>query len=123
MKGLTNNQLKILALVTTDNPIITEKCLKDLGIYSLFDKIYTDDGSTPTKPDPYCAHALCSLFGLEKQKVVMVGDTLTDMRFAKNAGIAAVGLARTEKNREVLLPAADAVIGDITQLQDTISRL
>ena len=95
-------QGKILALVTTDNPLITEKCLRSLGIYPLFDKIYTDDGQTPTKPDPYCAHALCQLFGLEKQNVVMVGDTLTDMRFAKNAGIAAVGLARTEKNRVVL---------------------
>ena len=116
-------QGKILALVTTDNPLITEKCLRSLGIYPLFDKIYTDDGKTPTKPDPYCANALCALLGLNKQNVVMVGDTLTDMRFAKNAGIAAVGLARTEKNAVVLSTMADAVIDDMTQLPDAISSL
>ena len=113
----------ILALVTTDNPLITEKCLKALSIYPLFDRIYTDDGKTPTKPNPYCANALCELFGLDKRKVVMVGDTLTDMRFAKNAGIAAVGLARTEKNAVVLSTMADAIIDDMTQLTDAISGL
>lgn len=116
-------QGSILALVTTDNPVITEKCLNILGIYSLFHKIYTDDGNTPTKPDPYCAHALCKLFGIDKQKVIMVGDTLTDMRFAKNAGITAIGLARTEKSKAVLLTLADAVIDDLAQLPDTINRL
>ena len=116
-------QGKLLALVTTDNPLITEKCLRALDIYPLFDKIYTDDGNTPTKPDPYCAQALCAFYGLAQQKVVMVGDTLTDMRFAKNAGITAVGLARTQKNREVLVTMADAVIDDMTQLPDAIRCL
>ena len=116
-------QGKILAVVTTDNPIITEKCLNALGIYSLFDNIYTDDGNMPTKPDPYCAHTLCDRFGLDHQHVVMVGDTLTDMRFAKNAGITAIGLARTEKSKTVLLTLADAVIDDMTQLPDAIGRL
>lgn len=116
-------QGKILALVTTDNPVITEKSLKCLEIYPLFDKIYTDDGNTPTKPDPYCAHALCELFGLDRKTVVMVGDTLTDMRFARNAGIAAVGLARTEKAKTMLLTMADAVIDDMTRLPEAISRL
>ena len=116
-------QGKLLALVTTDNPAITEKCLKGLGIHHLFDMIYTDDGSTPTKPDPWCANALCQRFGLQKQRVVMVGDTMTDVRFARNAGIAVVGLARTEKNRAALLPVADGVIDDMTQLQDALDRL
>lgn len=116
-------QGKCLALVTTDNPLITEKCLRALDIYPLFDKIYTDDGKTPTKPDPYCAHALCEHFGLDQQAVVMVGDTLTDMRFAKNAGITAVGLARTAESKAVLLTMADAVIDNMTQLPDAISSL
>ena len=45
-----------LAVVTTDNKIITEKCLKKLGVFELFDKIYTDDGKIPTKPNP------CSIY-------------------------------------------------------------
>ena len=44
-----------MAVVTTDNKAITHKCLKQLGIADIFDKIYTEDGHTPVKPTPYCA--------------------------------------------------------------------
>ncbi len=117
------DQGKILALVTTDNPGITEKCLKGLGVYSLFDTLYTDDGNAPTKPDPYCANHLCERFGIAKQKLVMVGDTMTDVRFARNAGIASVGLARSEKSRAVLSGQATVVIDDLSQLCDALDKL
>ena len=65
---------KRLAVVTTDNELITRKCLSALGIEELFDKIYADDGVNPTKPDPYCALDFCERFGLEKEKTVMGTD-------------------------------------------------
>lgn len=105
-----------LAVVTTDNQEITEKCLKALGIYGLFDRIYTDDGETPTKPDPYCALDFLKLTGLEKDNLLMVGDTMTDMVFAKNAGISAVGIAKSDANRLLLMPHASEVISDMTSL-------
>ncbi len=107
---------KRLAVVTTDNEQITRKCLKKLGIYELFDMVYTDNGTYPVKPDPYCALDFCNRFGLDKESVVMVGDTLTDVRFARNAGISVVGLAATKKNRDLLAPVADGVVTDIAAL-------
>lgn len=109
-----------LAVVTTDNEEITEKCLKALGIYGLFDRIYTDDGETPTKPDPYCALDFLKLTGLEKDNLLMVGDTMTDMVFAKNAGISAVGIAKSDANRQLLMPHASEVISDMTSLLDML---
>ena len=109
-----------LAVVTTDNREITCKCLDSLGITGLFDHIYTDDGVTPTKPDPFCVYDLCRRTGVEKDCVFMVGDTMTDMRFAKNAGIPAIGVAKREENRTVLAPHAYAVISDMTQLKSLI---
>ncbi len=109
-------QGKKLAVVTTDNELITRKCLASLGILELFDKIYTDDGINPTKPDPYCAFDFCRFCGVDKDKMLMVGDTLTDVRFAKNAGISAIGLARSEENRAILAEHTDTVIRDMSEL-------
>ena len=111
-----------LAVVTTDNRRITDLCLAKLGIAELFDHIYTDDGDAPTKPDPACAVDFCRRVGVEKTKdtVVMVGDTMTDVRFAQNSGITAVALARSEQSRAVLAPHADAVITAMTDLKAAI---
>ena len=50
----------------------------------------------------------------------MVGDTLTDMNFAKNAGVKAIGVAKSEKNKSILMPYADAVIHDISKILEVI---
>lgn len=107
---------KKLAVITTDNAVITRKCLEKLGIEDLFDKIYTDDGHTPPKPSPYCAVDFCEKIGVRLEDAVMVGDTATDIEFAKNAGIPAVILAKTDKSKELFSPYADAVIGDLSEL-------
>lgn len=111
---------KRLAVVTTDNEEITRKCLKKLGIEELFDKIYTDDGSVPTKPDPHCAFDFCMLTGVKPERVVMVGDTMTDVTFAKNAGISVIGVAKTEKNKQILSLHADVVISDLSHILEIL---
>lgn len=105
-----------LAVVTTDNEPITRHCLEELGILSYFDAIFTDDGHTPTKPDPYCAEELRCRYATDKARTFMVGDTMTDVRFAKNAGITAVALAPTPEKQAVLAPAADILISAISEL-------
>ena len=109
-----------LAVVTTDNEEITRKCLKELHIEHLFDKIYTDDGVTPTKPDPYAALDFCGIYGLDNERVIMVGDTLTDVNFARNAGLFSVCLEKSEENRKILEKKADVVISQMSQLCDVL---
>lgn len=113
-------QNKKLAVVTTDNLPITRQCLEKLGILDFFDRIYTDDGHTPTKPDPYCVFDFCEFAHVDKERVVMVGDTMTDMRFAKNAGIAVIGIAKSEQSKQILAPHADAVIEDPSRIFDVL---
>ncbi|MBR6793827.1 MAG: HAD family hydrolase [Clostridia bacterium] len=105
-----------LAVVTTDTVEIARYCLERLGILELFDAVYGDDGKTPAKPDPYAAEALCAAFGIGKERVVMVGDTMTDLRFARNAGIQAVSVAKEARQRAFLQPHADLVIREIAEL-------
>ena len=111
---------KKLAVVTTDNELMTHKCLKALGVELLFDKIYTDDGKTPTKPNPYCVFDFCEFAGVEKERMVMVGDTITDVDFARNAGIAMIGFAKNGKNKSILWSATNTVISEMSQLLDIL---
>lgn len=109
-----------LAVVTTDNEPITRHCLAGLGVLQYFDVIFTDDGHTPTKPDPFCAGEFCRLYGLDKERVVMVGDTMTDVRFAKNAGITAISLAPTPEKKALLAPHTDVIIEAISELTEIV---
>ena len=104
-----------LAVVTTDNEPITRKCLDKLGILPLFDKIYCDGGAMPTKPDPAAIHDFCLSLGIKPSEVLMVGDTMTDVRFARAAGASVVGVSKNGKNRE-RLSSADKVICELSEL-------
>jgi len=105
-----------LAVVTTDNSEITRKCLNDLGIIDLFDSIFTDDGKTPVKPDPTCIKEYCRLNFLNPEDVIVVGDTMTDIKFARGIGATSVCVGSNEDNRQKLAPYADYVINDISEI-------
>lgn len=111
---------KKLAVVTTDNQKITTECLEKLGIKSFFDRIYTDSGDSPTKPHPFCALDFCRAMGVLPEHTVMVGDTMTDIRFAQNAGLTSVILTRTEKAKATFAPLADHTVTSLSELLDMI---
>lgn len=113
-------QNKKLAVVTTDCLRITRENLQKLGIEELFDRIYTDDGHLPTKPDPACLYDFCEFAGLSADAVVMVGDTMTDMIFAKKAGVGAIGIAKNERNTQILAPYAMTVLPDPSHLLNVL---
>ena len=110
----------ILAVVTADGPEMTKKCLDDLKITELFDRIYTDDGIHPPKPDPYCINNICEEFNIKKNDVIMVGDTLTDVNFAKNGGVKMVAVAKSQSNKELLLAHTDIVLNNVSELINII---
>ncbi len=106
----------VLAVVTSDNGKTTEYCLDQLGIKDVFDHIYSDDGDLPPKPAPDYMLDLCRRFSLVPDEVLMVGDTLSDMKFAKNSGTHGIGVAKQERDRAVLAPVAERVLHDISAL-------
>lgn len=115
-------QNKKIAVITTDNRKVTLFCLEKLGIADLFDKIYTDDGILPTKPHKDSALDFCKSFHINQENVVMVGDTLTDVFFARNAGIQMVGVAKTEKNKQILSEETEIVLHDVSELLDLLEE-
>lgn len=111
---------RIIALVTTDDEYITKKCLERLGIYNFFDVIYSDDGMHPSKPNPYYISKICGDMGLAADELVMVGDTMTDIKFAGNGGIMSIGVAKNKNDRDIISKSADYVIDDISKLSSVL---
>ncbi len=109
-----------IGLVTSDIESIAAMCLKDLGIYEYFDVILADDGVHPSKPDPYHMNDFCERFGLMPSEVMMVGDTLTDMKFAENSGAVGVGVAKDPLDARMLEPKAYAVLNDVSYISEFI---
>lgn len=119
LKKIKDKGIKI-ALVTADGPFMTDKCIDNLKIRGYFDRIYTDDGVYPTKPDACCIDDFCGKYGINKQNAVMVGDTLTDVEFARNGGIRMIGVAKGENNKAILGEFADTVVTDISKIPDLL---
>ena len=109
-----------LFVVTTDNPEITSLCLEKLGVSDLFEKVFTDDGIIPPKPDPSCAFKISEEYSIDLSDIIMVGDTMTDVRFAKNAGIRVISVGANEENRKRLASYADFVFGDVSCIPDLV---
>ncbi len=109
-----------VGLVTSDDMHGAELCLKSLGIFERFNVILASDRSHPPKPDPYYMNEFLRLTGLERDEVMMVGDTLADMKFAKNSGVFAFGVAKTHDNLNILMPFADRVEKDLWGIFDVI---
>jgi len=88
-----------VAVVTMKYRAATEVIVEKLGIDMLDDLITSDDVDN-AKPDPSSMIHLLEKHGLSASDALMVGDTTTDMRFAKNAGVDACavtyGYGKTE---------------------------
>ncbi len=119
---LKKMDLKV-ALITSDNEELSRVCLKELGVLTYFDELYAADGVHPSKPDPYYMNCFCEKYGLSPAEVIMVGDTMTDMNFAKNSGTIALGVAKNNRDRETLFPHAYKVVNDISCVFDVIDEI
>lgn len=112
-----------LVVVTTDNYDITYKCLEKLGIKNLFDRVFADDGIIPVKPKPDCILGYLADEGVTADKAVMVGDTMTDINFARNAGMSVISVGTDEKCRQRLEPYTDIMVRDVSCIFDALKEL
>lgn len=106
-----------LFVVTTDNPVITDVCLAGLGIADVFERVYCDDGTHANKPDPQMIEEIVNDYGFKREEILMVGDTLTDIRFASNGKIRSVCVGREE-----IKARADFGLSDVSRLVDLIEH-
>ncbi len=59
----------------------------------LFDHVQGQKDGIPIKPDPTGVYEILKAFGVEKSECLYFGDTNTDMKTGRNAGLCTVGVS------------------------------
>ena len=67
--------------------LLISKCFPDIR----FTEVMGAREDLPHKPDPTGVQQILDLMGINKEEALYVGDSETDMKTAKNAGIKAIG--------------------------------
>ena len=75
-----------LAVVTMKLRVPTHKILKHHALYDLMDTVLTFDDIEKRKPDPDSLFALLKQYDVKPEDAVVIGDTVTDLKYAHNAG-------------------------------------
>lgn len=102
LRELKKRDYKV-GLVTSRLRKTTMQGLEKYELASYFDVIVTADDTTKHKPDPEPINIALKRLGSLPEKSMMLGDTMFDMRCAKNAGVDPVlvgwALAVTEEEK------------------------
>ena len=80
----------LISLATADLSSIAEDILQFLKIYDLFDYIIGADMVDNDKPDPEMIHKTIDALNAEREKTVLVGDSIIDMEMGNRAKIGLV---------------------------------
>jgi phosphoglycolate phosphatase len=76
-----------LAVATAKTRAGTDRIFDALALAGLFQVVVTIDEMAAPKPDPGCVYTILEHTGVWAHKALYVGDTMTDVRTANNAGV------------------------------------
>ena len=79
-----------LAINTNKKQILTEELCEKFFKDIKFEKIIGYKEDYPSKPDPTGVYEIIESLNLEKKDAVYIGDTISDVKTAENAGIDAI---------------------------------
>jgi phosphoglycolate phosphatase len=106
-----------LAVFTSDDRKATEASMPLLGIDHEITVMVCGDDPMPGKPSGAGLRHLAAHFGVEPEAIAMIGDSVTDMRSAFDAGVGwRIGVLSGTGRQEALVQAADIVVKDIHSL-------
>ena len=123
VEKLSSKGLKIGLVTSTQRRYLETKMqpLKNVGADTLFEVIITSDDVERRKPAPDPLIACAQQLDLEPGKCVYVGDTATDIKAGKAAGMRTVGVLTGFDEYEALeTENPDAIIKDVQYLLEVI---
>ena len=111
--------------VLTASPHITlDACLKRLGVFDLFDNVWSCDDFGTTKADPEIYKMAAKKIGETVENILFLDDNLNADMTAKMAGMKVCGVydKSSEEYTEQIKAATDFYIYDFSELIDLQSR-
>lgn len=107
-----------IAVVTSDDHLPTAQTLDQLEVAHHVGILIGADDGYPAKPAPQGLLAACTHFGVSPSRVVMVGDSTTDMVMAQRAGVGCrVAVLTGGMDRDQLTPSAHLVLESIREIR------
>ena len=95
---------------------------KNFDTYN-FEEVHGQKEHIPKKPDPHMALEIAKSFKLENKDIFFVGDTSTDIKTAKNAGMKSIGVTWGFRPREELEEhGADFIVNHPLEIIDIIKK-
>ncbi len=116
--ALKNKGIKIAVLSNKPHPT-TVKVINELFGEGYFDICYGNRPGIPKKPDPSPLLDIIESFGFEKDECLYIGDTSTDMKTGKGAGLFTIGVLWGFRD-ETDLTLADAIIKEPAEILNFI---
>ena len=123
LKTLKNMNLE-LAIFTINSEKSTDYILDNFRLKQFFDVIVTREGVSNVKPDPSHLAAALKALDVNVDEVIVVGDSVVDMRSAKALNVAAVGMAiNSDAAKKLNSAGATHTVKSITDLPTLITKL
>jgi len=116
-----NAQGKLIGIATNDAQENAEAQVSTLNFTGYFDKILGADSGYGAKPKPGMILGFCELMNVMPDKVLMVGDSLHDLKAGKAAGAITCGVETGPASRVELAPFADVVLTSAAILPEWLS--
>ncbi len=121
--NVLNDDKSYLAVLTGKGKLGLQNTFKNKNIGEYFISTKTSDCG-PGKPNPQTMNELIAELGVEKENVVMIGDTTHDILTAKNAGVKSIGVSFGYHSVSELVNAgADEIVDDFSNLPSVIDTL
>ena len=107
-----------LNILTASPHMTLDACIKRLGMWDLFDNIWSCDDFETTKADPQIYVRAAAKMGTSVEKVLFLDDNINADRTAKAAGMQVCGVYddSSKDNVEQMKAATDYYIYDFTEL-------
>ncbi len=118
-------KLGVKTAILSNKPDVTAKKVSEaLFKEGLIDVCYGARDGIALKPDPEGVFAILKEFGVEKNECLYIGDTATDIKTAKNAGLTNIGVLWGFRDRAELEDAvADYIIEKPAEILDIAKPL
>ena len=107
-----------LNVLTASKHVALDPCLKRLGIYDVFDNVWSCDDFEMTKANPQIYQSAAEKLGKRVDEIIFVDDNLIADKSAKAAGMTVFGIYDDSSAEyvEEIKKATDAYVYDFSEL-------
>lgn len=106
----------VLCIASSDAEVTIQKHLGQLGVADLISDMIGGDGLVAPKPHPASLTYLSDRVGIPVGRMLMVGDSYTDLGAARNAGAAGILAVAPRNHSSPIGELCDGVIGSIQEI-------